>query len=264
MLYTLTRTPPEPTGPIIIFLHYYGGSVRSWDAVLDQLATEFHCLAIDLPGFGDSPALSAHQTVDDVAEAVANVLVAQVGDKPFLLVGHSMGGKIALAIAAGTLATPSFPGLQSLLLLAPSPPGPEPIADKDRQEMLDKPGLSPAKQRKAAEKTADNITNLPISADVRQTIIDDNLRSSPEGWVAWPAVGSRDDITDRMHRVNVPVTILAGDQDRALSPSVQPKQVQPYLSQAWLHIIRGAGHLLPQETPDQVVKAIRTLCYQQR
>ncbi|ARK11612.1 alpha/beta fold hydrolase [Fibrella sp. ES10-3-2-2] len=262
MLHTLTRTPPDPTGPVLIFLHYYGGSIRSWDAVLDQLATEFHCIAIDLPGFGDSTPLSDHQTVDEVADVVAEAIQAQVDQKPFLLVGHSMGGKIALAIAAGTLARPRPAGLEGLLLLAPSPPVAEPIADKDRQEMLDQPSLKPAKQRKAAEKTADNITELPISAAVRQQIIDDNLRSSPEGWIAWPAVGSREDISNRMARVNVPVTILAGDQDRALSPSVQPKLVQPYLPQAWLHVIRGAGHLLPQEAPDNVVKAIRSLCYQ--
>ena len=264
MLHTLTRSPPGATGPVLVFLHYYGGSVRAWDAVLDQLATEFHCLAIDLPGFGNSAPLSANQTVDEVANAVSGVIGAQVNGKPFLLVGHSMGGKIALAIAAGTLTMPKPIGLMGLLLLAPSPPGSEPISDEDRQAMLDQPGLSPAEQRKAAEKIADTATQLPLSKAVRQQIIDDNLRASPEGRLAWPAVGSREDISDRMARINVPVTILAGDQDRALPAWVQPKLVQPHLPQAWLHIIRGAGHLLPQETPDIVAKAIRTLCYPQQ
>ena len=264
MLHTLTRSPPGATGPVLVFLHYYGGSVRAWDGVLDRLAAEFHCLAIDLPGFGDSPPLSDHQTVDEVANAVAEVILAQVDGKRFVLVGHSMGGKIALTIAAGTLAVPQPTGLAGLLLLAPSPPGPEPISDNDRQAMLDQPGLSRAKQREAAEKTADNITQSPITKTVRQQIIDDNLRASPEGWLAWPAVGSREDITARMARINVPVTILAGDQDRALPIWVQPKQVQPHLPQAWLHIIHGAGHLLPQEVPDVVAKAIRTLCYQRQ
>ncbi|HEX9957522.1 MAG TPA: alpha/beta fold hydrolase [Fibrella sp.] len=266
MLNTLTQRrglPPSliPIGPTVVFLHYYGGSIRSWDAVLAQLAPDFHCLAIDLPGFGDSAALSDHQTVDEMADAVAAVIVAQVGSRPFVLVGHSMGGKIALAIAAGTSSSRPPAALQGLVLLAPSPPGAEPITNEDRQDMLDQPGLSPDEQRKAAEKTVDKITHLPIPKAVREQIIIDNLRSSPQGWTAWLTTGSLDDITDRMARINVPVRILAGDQDEALSYTVQPNMVQPYLPQAGLHIIAGAGHLLPQEAPDLVVKAIRSLCY---
>ncbi|WP_375446015.1 alpha/beta fold hydrolase [uncultured Fibrella sp.] len=262
MLHTFIRTPSAPTGPALVFLHYFGGSVHSWDAVLDQLATEFHCIAIDLPGFGESPALSDHQTVDEVADEVLSVLAAQLNSRPVILIGHSMGGKIGLALASGTLVSPPLTGLQGLILLAPSPPGQEPIPDSDRQDMLDQPGLSPDGQRKAAEKTVEKITCLPISKTVRQQIITDNLRSSPEAWTAWLTTGSLNDITDRMSRINVPVTILAGDQDKALPLSVQPDMVQPYLPQAGLHIIPGAGHLLPQEAPDQVVEAIRILCYQ--
>ncbi len=269
MLNTLTRRknvghPSTPGSPTLVFLHYYGGSIRAWDAVLDQLAPEFHCLAIDLPGFGDSAALSDHQTVDDVADAVSGAIVAQVGNRPFVLVGHSMGGKIALAIAAGTAVVGQPASLEGLILLAPSPPGPEPISDTDRQTLLDQPSLPPDEHRKAAEKTADNITQLPISGAVREQIINDNLRSSPQAWTAWLTTGSLSDITDRMSRISVPITILAGDQDRALSYAVQPSMVQPYLPQARLHTVPGAGHLLPLEAPGAVARAIKTLCYQRQ
>ncbi len=260
MLNTLTRTPPAPTGPALVFMHYYGGSIHSWDAVVDQLVGTFRCLLIDLPGFGESAPLSARQNVDNVADEVAGAIREQLAGDAFVLVGHSMGGKIALAIAAGTLINLQPASLQAILLLAPSPPGPEPMSDQDRQDMIDQPSLPPDEQRKAAEKTADKITHKPVSEAIRQQIIADNLRSSPEGWVAWPAVGSRDDITDRMSRIHVPVQILAGDQDRALPHSVQPEMVQPYLPQAGLQTIVGAGHLLPQEVPDVVVAAVRVIC----
>lgn len=256
MLHTLIRTPPKSTAPALVFLHYFGGSLHSWEAVLAQLSTEFYCLAIDLPGFGDSPALSDHQTVDEVADVLTSIITAQLGTRPFVLVGHSMGGKLAMAIAAGTSSSPRPAALQALVLLAPSPPGPEPIADKDRQEMLEQPSLSPDEQREAAEKTATKITHLPLAESIRQLIITDNLRSSREGWVAWLTTGSLDDITDRMVRINVPVTILVGDQDKALPHSVQADLVQPYLPQATLHLVPDAGHLLPQEAPDVVTAAI--------
>ncbi|RYF66380.1 MAG: alpha/beta fold hydrolase [Cytophagaceae bacterium] len=262
MLHTLTRTPQSATGPALVFLHYYGGSIQSWSAVVDRLATDFYCLVIDLPGFGDSPPLSDHQTVDDVAEAVTDAITVQLGDRPFVLVGHSMGGKLALAVAAGTLSSSASAALQGLVLLAPSPPVPEPIPDKDRQDMLDQPSLPPDEQQEAAAKTADKITNRPLSELTRQLIITDNLRSSAEGWIAWLTTGSREDISARMAPVNVPITILAGDHDNALSHSVQTDMVLPYLPQAALTIVAGAGHLLPIEEPDRVSNAIKDFCQQ--
>lgn len=257
MLNTLTRQPATPSPVTLVFLHYYGGSIRSWNAVVDVLAADYRCLVIDLPGFGESPPLSDHQDVDEVAAVVTEAIAEQLGDGPFVLVGHSMGGKIALAIAAGLPGKPQPAGLRAMVLLATSPPGPEPIPDGARQAMLDKPGLLPEKQREAAEKTLAKITRKPLTDAVREQIIADNLRASPKGWVAWPTVGSRTDISDRMARITVPITLLAGDQDEALLPSVQPDMVQPYLPQATLHIVPGAGHLLPMEVPDEVVERIR-------
>ncbi|MBO0939878.1 alpha/beta fold hydrolase [Fibrella sp. HMF5335] len=268
MLNTFTRNPPQRGSDrvgaspalTLVFLHYYGGSAQSWTAVVDALAPDYGCLVFDLPGFGESPPLSDHQGVDDVALVVANAIAEQIGDTPFVLVGHSMGGKIALAIAAGRPGQAQPAGLRAMVLLATSPPGPEPIPDDSRQEMLDKPSLSPLKQRESAEKTLAKITRKPLSEAVRAQTIADNLRASPEAWIAWPAIGSRDNITNRMARITVPVALLVGDQDEALASFVQPDMVQPYLPQATLRILPGVGHLLPMEVPDEVVNQIREVC----
>lgn len=257
MLNTITRNPAQPAAITLVFLHYYGGSIQSWDAVVNALSANYRCLVIDLPGFGESPPLSDHQDVDEVAAVIAEAISDQLGDDPFVLVGHSMGGKIAQAIAAGLPGKPQPGGLRGLVLLSTSPPGPEPIPDDSRREMLDKPSLSPGKQREAAEKTLVTITRKPLSEAIRAQIINDNLRASPEGWIAWPAVGSRTDITNRMARITIPVTLMVGDADEAIPMHVQTDSVQPHLPQATLHIISGAGHLLPLEVPDNVVQLIR-------
>ncbi len=257
MLNTLTRQPAAPSLPTLVFLHYYGGSIQSWNAVVDELATDFRCLVIDLPGFGESSPLSDHQDVDGVAAVVAEAISEQLGNDPFVLVGHSMGGKIALVIAAGLPGKPQPAGLRGMVLLSTSPPGPEPIPDDSRQEMLDKPSLSPEKQRGAAEKTLATITKKPLSDATSRQIIADNLRASPEGWIAWPAVGSRTDITDRMARITVLIALMVGDADEAIPMQVQVENVQPHLPQATLRIIPGAGHLLPLEVPEEVIKLIR-------
>ncbi|MEZ0607252.1 alpha/beta fold hydrolase [Fibrella sp. WM1] len=243
----------------LVFLHYFGGSALSWQYVTEQLTPEFTSYALDLPGFGDAPTLSAQQTLDDVADVVARQIDEWVNQEPFVLVGHSMGGKIALALAAGSAHRPALSGLQGLVLLAPSPPSPEPIPDETRQEMLARPQQTPDERQQTAEKTAETITHHAINATMRQQIIDDNLRASTEAWVAWAEVGSREDITNRMGRIKVPVAILAGDQDEALPASVQPEQVMPWLPQATLRVVSEVGHLLPYEAPGVVAACIRAM-----
>lgn len=241
----------------LVFLHYFGGSALSWQYVIDQLTPDFTSYAPDMPGFGSAPALSARQTVDDVADAVARQIEGWVGQDPFVLVGHSMGGKIALALAAGQ--RPALAGLQGLVLLAPSPPSPEPIPDDTRAEMVARPQQTAGERQQTAEKTADTITQHPISTAMRQQIVADNLRASTDAWVAWAEVGSREDITARMARISVPIAILAGDQDEALPASVQPEQVLPWLPEATLRVVSGVGHLLPYEAPGVVAASIRAM-----
>lgn len=238
-----------------VFLHYFGGSAQEWLTVMERLVARqgTHCLAIDLRGFGDSDATPTGYSVDDMADDVAGVIdhfgltghTNQVPvDDNFILVGHSMSGKVALALAARRL-----PGLRSLVLFAPSPPSPEPIADDTRQQMLATHG-----QRAAARQTLDTITVAPLSEAVQEQIIADNLRSAPAAWQAWMTTGSREDITDRMARLNTRIYVAVGDNDAAVPLRVQQTAVMPWLpADATLQIIPGVGHLSPYEAPDAVV-----------
>ena len=43
----------------LVFLHYFGGSYKTWAKVIKELSNDYRCIAIDLPGFGDSQITSA-------------------------------------------------------------------------------------------------------------------------------------------------------------------------------------------------------------
>jgi pimeloyl-ACP methyl ester carboxylesterase len=237
----------QGSGPLtLVFLHYFGGSALEWQAVVGQLASDYRCVAVDLRGHGDSDAPETGYSVEDMADDVA-ALVHDLSLTQFVLVGHSMSGKVALQLASR-----QPEGLQKLLLVSPSPPRPEPIPDKDRQHMLATHG-----QRSAAEQTFENITAFNVSDLAREQIIADNLRTSATAWNAWLTVGSREDIADQMVSIRVPVAIIVGAEDRALSPDVQPQLTTPYLKNVTVETIVGAGHLLPWETPAQLVAFIR-------
>jgi pimeloyl-ACP methyl ester carboxylesterase len=231
-----------------IGLHYWAGSGRAFEAVARLLAPDFRLLAPDLPGFGDAaPPEVMSYTVDSYADAVA-AFIAEHQVRRYVLVGHSMGGKIALALAARQPA-----GLAGVALLSPSPPTPEPMTDEDRMRSVKAYG-KPAE----AEKTFRAITVRPLPKAVHQQIVQDNLRSTRLAWNAWLLHGSRENLSARMCNVQVPCLMLAGDQDAVMSPSVHGLETLPLLPESTpLEIISGAGHLLPYEAPEEVAVLLR-------
>ena len=88
-------------GEPIVLVHGLGGSHRSWDAVVPSLQSHRDVIALDLPGFGDSPPLPAASphTPAMLAAAVERLLDALGLDRPHVA-GHSLGGWVALELAA--------------------------------------------------------------------------------------------------------------------------------------------------------------------
>ena len=232
--------------PALVFLHYFAGSLRSWIHVAGDLSRTFRCLRIDIPGFGRSAPLLAY-SVDTVAQVVAT-LIAGLRLDSYVLVGHSMGGKLALACAA---ANPL--GLAGLILVAPSPPSPEPMDEGERGRLLATHG-----DRASAERTVRMIARRPIPMADVAICVEDNLLTSPEAWNWWLAQGSREDITAEAGRVACPVLVLGGSDDPVIPPQVIAAEVMPRLADASRIEIAGAGHLLPLEAAQEVGDAIRT------
>lgn len=85
------------TGKSIILLHGFPFQHVAWDPVFDKLSRSFRVLAPDLPGFGKSP-LHASLSLESVADELIHWL-RLVSPSNNILVGHSLGGYVALAIA---------------------------------------------------------------------------------------------------------------------------------------------------------------------
>ncbi len=186
----------------LVFLHYFGGSSRSWSGVIAALEKSFHCVAIDLRGFGDWPAPGAQLSVNENANDVIN-LIHSLQLKEYVLIGHSMGGKIALDIASQ-----KPPGLTSMILIAPSPPTPEPSNPDDRINLI-----AAFRDRYAIEKLIQKITAKPLPEDLFEETIQAHLQVSKVAWNGWIEKGSREDISSLMQNINVPVSILSGASD---------------------------------------------------
>ena len=255
--YRRTSPPSSTDQPTLVFLHYFGGSSRTWLPVIAQLANEFPCVALDLRGSGDSHVASAtaDTTLAYSLDALAGdlpALVAELGCRRYVLVGHSMGGKVALAAAT---AHGCALGLQSLVLFAPSPPTPEPMSDAERARLLAGCG-----HEAAARKTLEEITAHPLPPDEFAVALADQLRVAPAMWRAWLKYGNRQDISARLPRLQVPVFLATGEQDPNITPRLLRHSIADQLPAALAHApktIPDAAHLVPLDAPAAVAAFIR-------
>ncbi len=101
--------------PALLFLHYWGGSARTWNMVMSSLSADFRCIAYDQRGWSGSDAPPQGYSIRDLAVDAREIL-RSLEIQRYVLVGHSMGGKVAQFLAAQRPI-----GLEKLVLVAPAP-----------------------------------------------------------------------------------------------------------------------------------------------
>jgi pimeloyl-ACP methyl ester carboxylesterase len=251
--------------PTLFLLHWLSGSARTWTEVAEALAPRgLRCIVLDLHGFGDAAPIPGY-TLAEMTAAVTDTIRAlhPHTDIPWLIAGHSMGGKVAALIARESLTTPSAPqNLRGLILVSPSPPGPEPMKDSKRQQMLDSLGQStsdPKEDRKRAAAFVDDNTGKPALTDaVRDRTTDDVLRMNRAALRAWLQHGSKEDHATTVGILSTPALLIAGTKDAALGPDAQRKHTLPHLANAELIELKDAAHLAPLERAAELVELITT------
>lgn len=85
-------------GRVVVLLHGFLGSAQIWEDTIRVLSRSYRVIAIDLPGHGQTPCFGYVHSMELMASAVKAVL-DHLRLKRYVLVGHSMGGYVALAFA---------------------------------------------------------------------------------------------------------------------------------------------------------------------
>ena len=116
-------------GKAIIFLHGFIESAKMWKETIDQLSHNYHCIAIDLLGHGETECIGYIHTMEDMADAVKAVL-DHLKVPSGVFVGHSMGGYIALACID------LFPNIASGLVMLNSTSYPDRKNKIEKEQLL--------------------------------------------------------------------------------------------------------------------------------
>jgi pyruvate dehydrogenase E2 component (dihydrolipoamide acetyltransferase) len=238
----LTLAPEDPAGDPVVLVHGYGGDKNSWLFVQQPLAESHTVVALDLPGHGASDKDVGDGSLGMLADTVAGFLDA-LGFARAHLVGHSLGGAVAAAVAKAA------PGkVASLTLLAPAGYTPEADAEYLR-------GFAAATSRRELKPLLGRL--FADEAQVTRQLVDDLLKYKRLDGVdkALSTVlgtlldGDRQaiDTPALLAGVDVPVTVVWGESDRIL----------PVPDGVELRRVPG-GHMVHMESAGEVLDAIRS------
>jgi len=220
-------------------------SARSWARQLEALSERMRVIAVDLPGHGESSAPPG-SSIEDYAAAVGDVAIT-LGCGPVVVVGHSLGGSIAIALAARQPAL-----VRGLVLIASCVK--LPLVDTVGERLV---ALMPGPLRRLLFfSMAKKVLFAPgASADAIASGMQELRACRPETMLADVRAARAMDLTTEAAELDVPTLVLTGSRDRLTTPTLAA-ELSALIRNARLRIADGAGHMLPLEAAGWVNREI--------
>lgn len=231
-------------GKPVLFIHGFAEDSTIWQNQVTRFKEEYKLIVPDLPGSGKSDFIPEVFSMDDHAEMLKDLLTEEkTGDA--IIVGHSMGGYIAMAIAE------KYPEMLKRLCLFSS----SAAADTDEKKESRRKSIQFIKQNGSLKFLQQATPNLfsdftkEKNHDLVQEIINRYSNFNPNSLVHYyEAMIQRPDRTEVLRKIARPVMIIAGEQDQAIP--VKLSQEQSYLPElSYFRILTNSGHMGMLEEP---------------
>jgi pimeloyl-ACP methyl ester carboxylesterase len=239
------------SGPPLLLVHGLGMGKVVWRPLVPLLAREREVVALDLPGFGDSP-LGPH-TVDGLARCVA-AFAASLGLERPHVAGNSLGGAVALAMGGAGAA-------RSVCALSPAGFASDREGSYARALLASTRGISrllaPVAPTLAPSTLLRTVLSSHAAARPWRIPPDDIVewtRNYARAAAFWDLLGALDGY--RAPVPACPTTIAWGERDRLLVFSRQAPRARRRLPEARHVTLRGCGHVPMWDDPEQVARVI--------
>ena len=244
-------------GEPLVLLHGVGTNRGVWHKVLPDLAAARRTIAVDLPGFGDSPPAGEGFDLDAVADVVAEAAMASTG-RGFDLLGHSLGGAVAVLLARRRPES-----VRRLVLLAPAgfSPRSRPVAAAaglagegfvTARRVVGRPLAGNALARRVLLWGAVHDGGRMSTEDARFML--DAPRRALRFRAAVQAVAARD-LTPELAEARAPLGLLWGEDDRVISTGAM-RALAAARPDVPTETIPACGHVPQLERPRELVSAV--------
>lgn len=233
----------EGKGKSLVFLHGWGADLGSFNVLTDTLKQTYDIIAIDFPGFGNSPEPSFAWNLDNYTEMTLELLNALNLSSP-VLIGHSFGGRVAIKLS------------QKMVI--------------DRMILINSAGIKPKRHwhyyfKVYGYKLFKTVANLPVMRFILKEPLEAyrELYSSSDYKQASPVMKQvlskvvNEDLRHILKSIEVPVLLIWGDQD-ASTPLSDAQLMASLIPDAGLVVYDGVGHFSYVEQPSRTIAIINS------
>ncbi len=235
-------------GTPLVLIHGYPLDHTIWSPLVPLLENSFDLIMVDLRGFGESTLPGTTSLMPEMAGDIA-ALMDSLKIKKAAVVGHSMGGYVALEFAHGFTGRLTGLGLVASQALADTP---EKKAGRFQEaEHILSYGVG--------EVAADMSTKMTEKPDLQVQLKELMLRQKPDGLAGGlRAMAERQDSTALLSGLDFPVVLVHGLADK-LIPVERARAVRKIVKHGYLTEIEGAGHMPMMEMPLVTAEALKSL-----
>jgi pimeloyl-ACP methyl ester carboxylesterase len=253
------------TGPTLVLLHGNGATAQDFvqSGVFNLLAKDHRVIAFDRPGFGFSDRPRSRIWTPIAQGELLSKALLQLSVHRAVIVGHSWGTLVALALAkrnpsltAGLVLLSGyyFPSIRSDVVLATGPAVPV-LGDIMRYTISPFLGRVMArlvfrKMFAPAPVPANFAREFPLELAVRPSQI---RASAAETALMIPGAAS---LAEHYRELSIPIAIMAGLGDKIVESESQSGRLAAEVPQSSLHYVPAAGHMLHHIVPEEVVAVI--------
>ena len=243
-----------------LLLHGFASSARMWDTIIEHSDMDATWWAVDLPGFGETPAPEGIITIDEHVAAVIRFVEAH-NLKPNLVMAHSTGGAIALKLA---ITRPDL--VEKMVVISPVVTGEFTsggVFSKIVRSQLgtallrSTPALLEILQKSRIAERFTSLAGIGVdNMEVKQQMITDFHAMNPVSSIETMISLAQHNMTQFLTEIQQPILVIVGDKDLTV-PCSEGKLAAQYMPHAEIKIFAGAYHHPHEEQPVEFAAAVR-------